>query len=148
MDYFANHMNEMGLTLNKKISDLKPGDKNVDIKVILVSMVSKNTLKNEQKIKQFLVADNSGSIYCNLYDDVGEVLTEGDVIFLKSSYASVFKNNLILYANKPGYGQVVKLGEFFMTYNETPNLSLTSWKKDKDEKTGLYTFVVDNLVIN
>ena len=143
MDYFSNIANEMGLTTNKQIGEIKPGDKNLNIRGIIVTQISKNTLKNEQKIRQLLVADCSGSIHCNFFDEVGERLNEGDIIFLKNSYASVFKNNLILYANKPGYGQVIKLGEYFMTYNEMPNLSIASWRKIVDEKSGLITYALD-----
>jgi len=144
MDYFANTSNEYNLTTNKRVAEIKPGDKNLDIRIMILAQISKNTLKNEQKIRQFLVADSSGSIYCNFFDEVGENMNEGDVIFLKNAYASVFKNNLILYANKPGYGQVVKLGEYFMTFNEIPNLSLASWRKEVDDKTGLITYVLEN----
>ncbi len=143
MDYFANISNEYTLSTNKKVAEIKPGDKNIDIRVIIVAQVSKSTLKNEQKIRQFVVADSSGGIHCNFFDEVGENMNEGDVIFLKNAYASVFKNNLILYANKPGYGQVIKLGEYFMTFNEMPNLSLASWRKEIDEKSGLITYALE-----
>jgi hypothetical protein len=143
MDYFSNIANEMGLHTNKQIAEIKPGDKNLDIRGIIVCQISKNTLKNEQKIRQLLLADSTGSIHCNFFDEVGEKLNEGDVIFLKNAYASVFKNNLILYANKPGYGQVVKVGEYFMTYNEQPNLSIASWRKIIDEKSALISYVLE-----
>ena len=143
MDYFSNIANEMGLHTNKQIGEIKPGDKNLDIRGIIVCQISKNTLKNEQKIRQVLIADMTGSIHCNFFDEVGEKLNEGDVIFLKNAYASVFKNNLILYANKPGYGQVVKVGEYFMIYNEQPNLSIASWKKIIDDKSGLISYALD-----
>lgn len=128
-------------TVNKRICDIKPFDKNLDMQVILISLVSKNKLKNESKITQFLVGDSSGSILCNFFDDTGDKLNEGDIIFLKGSYASIFKNKLILYTGKPGFGQVIKIGEFFMTYSELPNLSNISWRKDKDPRTGYEIFV-------
>lgn len=127
---------------NKKISDLKPGDKNLDMKVILVNLISRNSIKKDFRITQFLVADPSGSIFCNFFDDTGDNLNEGDIIFLKTSYASIFKNNLILYASKPGIGQVIKMGEFFMSFSEIPNMSLVPWRKERDEK-GLDIYVLD-----
>jgi hypothetical protein len=128
-------------TANKRICDIKPFDKNLDMQVILISLVSKNKLKNESKITQFLVGDNSGSILCNFFDETGDKLNEGDIIFLKGSYASIFKNKLILYTGKPGFGQVIKIGEFFMTFSELPNLSNILWRKDKDPRTGYEIFV-------
>ncbi len=118
---------------NKKIADIKPGDKNIDIKIILLQFISKNKLKNDQKITQYLVADNSGSIFCNFFDDVGDFLNEGDILFLKTAYATKFKNTLILYTSKPGMGKVYKLGEFFMTFNENPNMSMKVF--DDDDQT-------------
>ncbi len=117
-------MENMQFVPNKKICDLNPGDKNIDIKIILLQLISKNKLKNDLKITQYLVADNSGSILCNFFDDVGDSFNEGDILFLKSAYATKFKNNLILYTSKPGMGRIFKLGEFFMTFTETPNMSL------------------------
>jgi hypothetical protein len=39
---------------NKKIIDINPGDKNIDIKVILIQFISKNRLKNDLQITQYL----------------------------------------------------------------------------------------------
>jgi hypothetical protein len=133
--------NDTNYASNKRITDVKPGDKNLDIKVILLNLVIKNKLKNESKLAQFLVADNSGSILCNFFDDVGDSITEGDVIYLKSCYASIFKNKMILYCGRPGYGQVVKLGYFFMTFSDLPNMSEINWRREKDEKTGLDVYL-------
>lgn len=137
MDYNT----EQNLVPNMSIGNIKPGDKNLDLQVILISHVSKNKLKSDSTITQFLVGDQSGSILCNFFDKTGDVLNEGDIIFLKCCYASIFKNKLILYTGKPGFGQVIKLGEFFMPYSEEPNLSNTFWNKEKDEKTGYDIFV-------
>ncbi len=116
---------------NKKIIDINPGDKNIDIKVILIQFISKNRLKNDLQITQYLVADQSGSILCNFFEDVGDVINEGDILFLKTAYATKFKNTLILYTSKPGMGRVFKLGEFFMTFSETPNMSLKVFDDDE-----------------
>jgi hypothetical protein len=129
---------------NKKIIDIKPYDKNIDIKIIMLQLISKNKLKNEVTITQFQVADYSGSIYCNFFDDVGDRLNEGDILFLKSAYATIFKNNLILYTSKPGLGQIIKIGEYFMIFTEIPNMSLVPWRKEKDER-GNEIYVVDNI---
>jgi hypothetical protein len=129
---------------NKKISDLRPFDKNIDIKVILLQLISRSKLKSEVKITTFLVADHSGSIHCNFFEDVGDILSEGDIIFIKSGYATIFKNNLILYTSKPGLGQIIKIGEYFMTFSEIPNMSVVPWRKEKDER-GNEIYVIDNI---
>jgi hypothetical protein len=132
---------EINLTPNKSIANIKPGDKNLDLQVILISQVSKNKLKSESTITQFLVGDQTGSILCNFFDKTGDVLNEGDIIHLKCCYASIFKNKLILYTGKPGFGQVIKIGEFFMSYSEEPNLSNVFWKLERDERTGYDIYV-------
>jgi len=118
-----NQNSDFNFVSNKRVSDIKAGDKNIEIKVIVISQISRNKLKSDTKITQFLVADNYGSILCNFFDETGDKLNEGDIIFLKGSYASLFKNRLILYSSKLGFGQVFKIGEFFMTYNENPYMS-------------------------
>jgi hypothetical protein len=131
---------------NKLIKDLKPLDKNLEMRVILISEPQVNKLKNGQTITQFLVADESGSIYCNFYDisEWKSTISEGDILFLKGAYATIYNTNLILYSSKPGFGKVLKIGEFFMHFSPTPNISLIDWKKEKDDKTGLDYYVVDN----
>jgi hypothetical protein len=129
---------------NKKIIDIKPYDKNIDIKVIVIGLVSRNKLKSDITITTFHVADYSGSIHCNFFEDVGEIINEGDILFLRSAYATIFKNNLILYTSKPGLGQIIKLGEYFMLYAEVPNMSTVPWRKETDER-GQEIYVIDNI---
>lgn len=144
MDY--NNQNEF--ISNKRICDLKPMDKNIELKVILITQVSRNKLKNDLKITQFLAGDNTGTILCNFFDEVGDRLAEGDIVYIKGAYASLFKNNLVLYTPKPGLGQMLKIGEYFMTYVDFPNMSEIPWKKERDEKTGLDVFVIDKDLFN
>ena len=44
-----------------------------------------------------MVADPTGSIYFNAYDDIGEALKPGDIIYTKNAYLSLYKNMNILY---------------------------------------------------
>jgi len=89
----------INLKINKNICELNPGDKNLDLKVMLIQQTAKNRLK-ESKLTQFLVADHSGSILCNFYDEWGDKVKEGDILFLKGAYVSVFKNDMILYTSR------------------------------------------------
>ena len=65
---------------NKKIIDIKNGDKNIDIKVILIKFIRSDNLKKGNKITTYLVEDDSACIHCNLYDNVSNFIKEGDVI--------------------------------------------------------------------
>lgn len=127
------NIEDININGNKKMIDVRPGDKNIDILVILIQQMSKNKLKNDKQITQFLVADDTGSILCNFYDSIGDIINEGDIILLTGAYASVFKNHLILYSGKSGFGRIIKVDEYFMTFSDTPNLSEVLYK-DKDEQ--------------
>ena len=127
--------------INKYIKDLKPGDKNLDMKFILIDKRQKTKTKNDSVIQQYLVADETGSVLCNFFDDFGNFINDGDICLIKNGYASLFKNNLILYASnisiiiaRTGTGQVVKIDEFFFNFSEQPNMSLVPWKRAKDDK--------------
>ncbi len=84
---------------NKNICELNPGDKNLDLKVMLIHQATKNKLK-DTKLTQFLAADQTGSILCNFFDEWGDKVKEGDILFLKTAYVSVYKNNMILYTSR------------------------------------------------
>ena len=63
-------MDMNNLKENKKVVEIKNGDKNIDIKVIIIKFYRSNILKSGGKITTFLVGDESGSIYCNFFDNV------------------------------------------------------------------------------
>ena len=120
--------------INKKIKDIHPGDKGIDIIIILIEYLNKTTIKNGSHITQYLVGDDTGCIQCNFYDEIGDIVQEGDILFLSGAYATIFKQHLILYTAKYGLGRIIKLNEFFMTFSKKPNLSEYIYPIDnKDE---------------
>ena len=108
---------------NEKVVEIKNGDKNIDIKVILIKFIRSNNLKSGGKITTFLVGDESGSIYCNFYDNVSNFIKEGDILYITGAYSSLFENQIVLYQPKIGYGHVTKIGEFFFSFSLKPNIS-------------------------
>ncbi len=114
---------------NTEIKDITPGKKLINIIVIVIEKIKTFKLKNEQQIYSFLVADQTGSIQCNFYDDIGQSIKEGDVIYIHSGYGSILKNFLALYTPKLDHGNIVKINEFFFLFNEKPNFSDVCWKK-------------------
>ena len=119
--------------INKKIIDIHPGDKGIDIIIILIEYLNKTTIKNGSHITQYLVGDDTGCIQCNFYDDIGDIVQEGDILFLSGAYASIFKQHLILYTAKFGLGKIIKLNEFFMTFSKIPNLSKEVYNIDNKD---------------
>ena len=116
-------MDMNNLKANKKVVEIKNGDKNIDIKVILIKFIASNNLKNGNKITTFLVGDESGSIHCNFFDNVSNYIKEGDILFITGAYSSLFDNHIVLYQPKIGHGHVTKIGEFFFTFSLKPNIS-------------------------
>ena len=116
-------MDMNNLKVNKKVAEIKNGDKNIDIKVILIKFLGSHNLKNGNKITTFLIGDDSGSIYCNFFDNVSNFIKEGDILFITGAYSSIFDNRIVLYQPKIGYGNVTKIGEFFLIFSLKPNIS-------------------------
>ena len=116
-------MDMNNLKVNKKVAEIKNGDKNIDIKVILIKFLGSHNLKSGNKITTFLVGDDSGSIYCNFFDNVSNFIKEGDILFITGAYSSIFDNRIVLYQPKAGFGNVMKIGEFFLIFSLKPNIS-------------------------
>ena len=91
--------------------------------LILIKFLGSYNLKNGSKITTFLVGDESGSIHCNFFDNVSNFIKEGDILFITGAYASIFDNHIVLYQPKIGYGNVSKIGEFFLIFSLKPNIS-------------------------
>ena len=113
----------MDFKTNKKVSEIKNGDKNIDIKVILIKIISKHNLKNGGTITTFLVGDETGSIHCNFFDNVSDYIKDGDVLYITGAYSTLFNNHIILYQPKIGHGFVRKINEFFFLFSLKPNIS-------------------------
>ena len=116
-------MDKINLKSNKKVAEIKNGDKNIDIEVILIKLLKINNLKNGSKITTYLVADDSGSINCNFFDNVSNFIKEGDILYITGAFSSLFEDKIVLYQPKIGYGHVTKTGEFFFTFLLKPNIS-------------------------
>lgn len=69
----------------------------------------------------FIEANTIFSINCSVWDDPGKLLCPGDIIRLTKGYASIWRNCLTLYSGKNG--EIVKIGEFCMAFNEHLNMS-------------------------
>lgn len=55
-----------------KISMLKPHEKNLELKAIILERVETVLIKNKQStIHKFLISDQTGSIFLNLFDEKG-----------------------------------------------------------------------------
>ncbi|KAK1287016.1 hypothetical protein QJS10_CPB19g00001 [Acorus calamus] len=75
-----------------------------------------------------LVADGSASVHFQLWGTECEAFEAGDIIRLTNGIFSYHKTNLVLRAGKKGKAE--KVGQFTMTFVETPNMSEIRWAPD------------------
>jgi hypothetical protein len=80
-------------------------------------------------LSRVLVADQSGSIYLSLFDEVGEAIKPGDILSL-DGYTSLYRGSLSLYVGRGG--RIRRTGEIIMLFSEEPNMSTCKWIPDKN----------------
>jgi hypothetical protein len=113
------------------VASITPNDKGIELRVILLEKLVNIEIKSGDIISQFLVADYSGSIKCNFYGESGTKLKAGDIIYLAGAYSALFKDTtLTLYSGRKS--RMLKIGEFFMDFSETPNMSEMVWERDPE----------------
>lgn len=116
-------------TPTNTVISLKPFEKNIEIKVIVLDKMGGGVqTKAKNKITRFLVADQTASIYMNIYDELGDLLQPGDILYINGAYTSIYQDQLLLYEGKTG--KIHKIGEFFFAFNEKPNISEKSWPNE------------------
>lgn len=77
--------------------------------------------KENREVRNFKVGDPTASINVSIWDEPGKLITPGDIIRLTKGYASIWRHCLTLYSGKNG--EVFKIGEFCMIFNEALNMS-------------------------
>ncbi|KAG5889719.1 hypothetical protein JTB14_010193 [Gonioctena quinquepunctata] len=103
------------------IKDMRPGLKNVNVVFIVLEVGHPTVTKENREVRTFKVADQSACINASIWDEPGTLLVPGDIVRLTKGYASLFRNCLTLYASKGG--DLQKIGEFCMVFNEQLNMS-------------------------
>jgi hypothetical protein len=111
-----------------KIADLRPYMKNISVHFIVLEKGPVTKTKDDHYVHQYLVADQTGSIWLSLWDEQGLQLMPGDIVQLRSGYCTLFKNALVLYTGR--HGTLERVGEFVMLFSETPNMSMYDWVPD------------------
>lgn len=79
------------------LSSLRPYDKNVDCRFIIVCPALEVKLTKEGgTVYTILVADESGSMLGTFWDDQGAAMRPGDIILMRSGLVTLFKGHLRL----------------------------------------------------
>lgn len=82
------------------IKDLSPESKSVTVKFIVLEILKCVTSKDNHKIITFKVADQTASINCSIYGELGELLKPSDIVQMTKCFASVRKGRLLLSSGK------------------------------------------------
>ncbi|XP_065864389.1 uncharacterized protein [Euphorbia lathyris] len=125
-----NSSNILQISSNQMVSlkEIVPSAQtNINTKLILLEK-SKTVMEGANKTCLTLVADETAAVHFQLWGDECDAFEPGDILRLINGIFSYTRNNLLLRAGKRG--RLEKLGDFTMTYVETPNLSEIRWVPD------------------
>ncbi|KAE9540645.1 hypothetical protein AGLY_003890 [Aphis glycines] len=103
------------------IKDIQNNVNNITVMCIVLEVNPAVQLKDNHEVRTVKVADSSACINFSVWDEPGSFLYPGDIIRVHRAYAIYFRNCLTLYVGKNG--EIEKIGDFIMTFNESVNMS-------------------------
>ncbi|XP_022202422.2 SOSS complex subunit B homolog [Nilaparvata lugens] len=103
------------------IKDIRPDSKNMNLTFIVLEVGNPTLLKDNREVRTLKVADATACINLSVWDEPGRLLMPGDIVRMTKGYAAVWRTCLTLYASKNG--DLDKIGEFCMVFNEQLNMS-------------------------
>jgi len=103
------------------IKDIRPGLKNLNVVFIVLEVGHPTVTKENREVRTCKVADSTACINVSIWDEPGQLLVPGDIVRLTKGYSSIWRNCLTLYSGKTG--DIQKIGEFCMVFNEQLNMS-------------------------
>lgn len=103
------------------IKDIKPGMKNLNVVFIVLEVGQTIVTKDQRELRSCKVADATASINFSIWDEPSQFISPGDILKVSRGYASIFHDHLTLYTGKTG--DVQKIGEFCMLFNEQLDMS-------------------------
>lgn len=103
------------------IKDVRDGMKNINVMFIVLELTASTKTKENREVFSFKVADSTAVINCSIWDEPGKLLQPGDIVRMMKCYVSIWRGCLTLYSGKSG--EITKMGDFCMVFNETLNMS-------------------------
>jgi replication factor A1 len=95
----------------KKINELKPGDREVNVKANIDSISEPRTVNLRQggtaQVADAIISDETGNIKLSLWDDQIRIVKEGDMISIENGYTQTFRGENSLSIGR--YGKLKKL---------------------------------------
>lgn len=103
------------------IKDIRPNLKNINVVFIVLEVGPATVTKENRVVRTFKVGDPTACINVSVWDEPGNLLVPGDIVRLTKGYAAIWRQCLTLYSGKNG--DILKIGDFCMNFNENLNLS-------------------------
>lgn len=103
------------------IKDIRPGLKNINVQFIVLEVGTATVTKENREVRTFKVADQTACINVSIWGEPGNFLFPGDIVRMTKGYAVIWRSCLTLYSGKNG--DIHKLGDFCMLFNEQLNMS-------------------------
>ncbi|XP_031618180.1 SOSS complex subunit B homolog isoform X2 [Contarinia nasturtii] len=103
------------------IKDIRPNLKNINTVFIILEVGAATVTKENRVVRTFKVGDPTAVINVSVWDEPGNLLVPGDIVRLTKGYAAIWRHCLTLYSGKNG--DIHKVGEFCMNFNEHLNMS-------------------------
>lgn len=107
------------------IKDIRPNLKNINVVFIILEVGAATVTKENRVVRTFKVGDPTACINVSVWDEPGKdysnLLVPGDIVRLTKGYAAIWRHCLTLYSGKNG--DINKVGEFCMNFNEHMNMS-------------------------
>lgn len=103
------------------IKDIQSNMNNINVMCIVLEVNNAVPLKDNHEVRTVKIADSSACINFSVWDEPGAFLYPGDIIRIHRAYSIYFRNCLTLYVGKNG--EIEKIGDFIMTFNESINMS-------------------------
>lgn len=129
------------MIMDVQIKDIRPGLKNLNVVFIVLEVGHPTITKENREVRSCKVADQTACINVSIWDEPGQHLVPGDIVKLTRGYAAVFRDSLTLYTGKTG--DLQKVGEFCMVFNEQLNMS-----EPNPALATQYTNTANSLLIN
>lgn len=104
------------------VKDLKPHQRNLNLFVIVLDIGKPTQTKDGHEVRSVRVADKTGSINLSVWNELGSVLKEGDIIKLTGCFTQIWKLQMQLKVHPKG--SITKTGEFMMIFSEQPDMSI------------------------
>lgn len=114
-------LEKMSATEYVQIKDIKAGMRNINAVFIVLEVGQPILTKQGHEIRILRVADPTAMINFSVWDEAGALLQPGDIVRLTRGYAALWRCSLTLYTGK--YGDIQKVDEFCMVFNEELNMS-------------------------